>query len=94
MFFDMNTIATNSTSKPYDVCICGAGPAGITIARVLAKAGKRVALLEGGGLEYSEISQNLYQGKSIGLNNCRLRFFGGTSNHWGVRCTFLDKIDF
>ncbi|MDZ4141409.1 MAG: GMC family oxidoreductase [Methylotenera sp.] len=100
MFFDMDTIATNSSIKTYDVCICGAGPAGITIARVLAKAGKTVALLEGGSLEYSENSQNLYQGKNIGLknwdaiSNCRLRYFGGTSNHWGGRCSFFDAIDY
>lgn len=100
MFFDLNTFATNSSIKSYDVCICGAGPAGITIARILAKAGKSVALLEGGSLEYTETSQNLYHGKSIGLinwdavSNCRLRYFGGTSNHWGGRCSHLDGIDF
>jgi choline dehydrogenase-like flavoprotein len=100
MFFDMNTFTTNASIKSYDVCICGAGPAGITIARMLAKAGKTVALLEGGSLEYAEASQNLYHGKSVGLvnwdavSNCRLRYFGGTSNHWGGRCSFLDTIDF
>ena len=78
----------NTAIKNYDVCICGAGPAGITIARILAEAGKTVALLEGGGLERTEDSQNIYQGKNIGLNNwdavfnCRLRYLGGTSNHW------------
>lgn len=100
MFFDLNAFPTNSLKKTYDVCICGAGPAGITIARVLAEAGKTVALLEGGSLEFSEISQNLYHGKSVGLinwdavTNCRLRYFGGTSNHWGGRCSFLDPVDF
>ncbi len=100
MFSDLNSFATNSIKKSYDVCICGAGPAGITIARILAKAGKTVALLEGGSLDYSEISQNLYHGKSVGLinwdavTNCRLRYFGGTSNHWGGRCSFLDPVDF
>ena len=32
----------------FDVCICGAGPAGITLARALAGKGRRVALMEGG----------------------------------------------
>ncbi|MDP2231531.1 GMC oxidoreductase [Methylotenera sp.] len=100
MLVDMNAMDEKSSLRQYDVCVVGAGPAGITIARVLAGEGKTVALLEGGGLEYAETSQSLYQGKSIGLNNwnavknCRLRYFGGTSNHWGGRCSFLDSIDF
>ena len=44
----------------FDVCICGAGPAGITLARTLAGKNRRVALMEGGGLELSEESQSLY----------------------------------
>ncbi len=100
MIFDLNSVEKNSNHKQYDVCLCGAGPAGITIARVLAKQGKRVAIFEGGGLEYSELSQDLYQGESIGLRygdairSDRLRYFGGTSNHWAGRCAFFDKVDF
>ncbi len=100
MFFDMNTMDRIASTKQYDVCIVGSGPAGITLARVLAGEGKRVAVLEGGGLEYSENSQNLYQAKKTGVNiwdaasYCRLRYFGGTSNHWTGRCSFFDSIDF
>lgn len=100
MIIDLNSVEKNSAHKHYDVCLCGAGPAGITVARVLAKQGKKVAIFEGGGLEYSELSQNLYQGKSIGLQYwdsvriARLRYFGGTSNHWTGRCAFFDKVDF
>ena len=59
-----------------------------------------MAIFEGGGLEYSEISQDLYHGESIGLQywdsvySQRLRFFGGTSNHWSGRCAIFDKVDF
>ena len=74
MLYDLNTLGKNTAIKNYDVCICGAGPAGITIARILAEAGKTVALLEGGGLERTEDSQNIYQGKNIGLNNCCLLY--------------------
>ena len=100
MLFELNILGKNSKIKNYDVCICGAGPAGITIARILAEAGKTVALFEGGDIELTEESQNIYQGKSIGLNNwnalsnCRLRYFGGTSNHWAGRCSFFDRVDF
>lgn len=100
MIIDLNSVKRNSIHRQYDVCLCGAGPAGITTARVLAKQGKKVAIFEGGGLEFSELSQDIYNGKSIGLQywdgiyTARLRFFGGTSNHWAGRCAFFDNVDF
>lgn len=85
--------------KNYDVCIVGAGPAGITIALKLAQQKKRVLLIEGGGLSYSRGSQNNYIGETQGdryfsLKRTRLRFFGGSSNHWGGWCRELDSADF
>lgn len=100
MLIDLNFLEKSARRNHYDVCICGSGPAGITLARKLASLGKRVAVLEGGGLQYSEESQNQYNGKSIGLKdwnairNCRLRYFGGTSNHWAGRCSYFDPVDF
>jgi len=82
----------------FDVCICGAGVAGITLAVKLPPR-LDVVLLEGGGLEYTDDSQDIYKGKSIGeeyydLATARLRYFGGTSNHWGGWCHPLDSYDF
>jgi len=95
--YDLNIDSPDSAL--YDYCICGAGVAGITVARALAKAGKKVALLEGGGLEYSEESQKLYNGKNVGLpysgeRGCRIRYFGGTSNAWSGRCMMFQPADF
>lgn len=82
----------------FDVCIAGAGPAGITLALRLAGKGLRVALLEGGGLAYSEASQALYavekQGLDLYAQSTRLRYLGGTSNHWTGRCRPFDAADF
>ena len=82
----------------YDVCIIGAGPAGITLALRLASNGRRVLLLEGGGHEYSQNSQSLYQCPSTGLEvyaeETRLRYLGGTSNHWSGRCRPFEPSDF
>ncbi|BBH45955.1 FAD-dependent oxidoreductase [Pseudomonas sp. KU43P] len=82
----------------YDVCIIGAGPAGITLALHLAKAGWQVVLLEGGGHEYAPRSQELYKCTSSGLElyaeETRLRFLGGTSNHWAGRCRPFTASDF
>lgn len=100
MIIDLNSVEKIPAHRKYDVCLCGAGPAGITAARVLVKQGKRVAIFEGGGLEFSELSQDPYKGKSIGFQywdgvyTNRLRFFGGTSNHWAGRCAFFDNVDF
>lgn len=84
--------------KKYDTCIAGTGPAGITLARKLASSGQSVILLEAGGLEYSDQSQGFYECESVGHNGwpqfTRLRYFGGTSNHWSGRCRPFDKSDF
>ncbi|MCG2673206.1 FAD-dependent oxidoreductase [Bradyrhizobium sp. GCM10023182] len=98
MQFDFNEASARITAARYDVCICGTGPAGITVARKLAAAGKKVLLLEGGDLSYTDVSQDIYRGESIGrrywLDITRLRYFGGTSNHWSGRCGIFDPIDF
>ena len=82
-----------------DVAIYGAGPAGISLARALSGSGLQVGLFEGGGLEPPVVSRDHpYQGANTGLEydmiGTRLRFFGGTSNHWGGWCRPLDAIDF
>ncbi|MEZ5597957.1 MAG: GMC family oxidoreductase [Pseudomonadales bacterium] len=82
-----------------DVCIVGAGAAGIPLARELARHGCSVTLLESGGLDYEQATQDLYRGANVGmayyeLENSRLRFFGGTTRIWGGRCALLDPIDF
>ena len=82
-----------------DVCIIGAGAAGITLARGLSGQGLRILLLESGGLDYGPESAALGVGENVGaayypLEDSRLRFFGGTTNIWGGRCAPLDKIDF
>lgn len=82
-----------------EVCIVGAGAAGVALARDLMRAGRDVCLLEGGGMDYEHATQNLFDGKNIGmeyydLDHARLRFFGGTTNIWGGRNIPLDPIDF
>ena len=82
-----------------DICIAGAGAAGITLARSLAGSGLSLLLLESGGFEFDEATQQLYEGSVVGqeywaLHTSRLRFFGGSTNHWTGWCRPLDPIDF
>lgn len=81
------------------IIIIGSGPAGITIARQLAKAGIPCALLDAGEEDYSDASQKVYEGDVIGdhyyeLHEARLRQLGGTSGHWAGWCRMLDAHDF
>jgi choline dehydrogenase-like flavoprotein len=82
-----------------DVCIAGAGAAGITLARELARPGVSVVMLEAGGRELDGATQLLYSGTNTGiryfdLTACRLRYFGGTTNHWGGRTNYHTPLDF
>jgi hypothetical protein len=82
-----------------DVCIVGAGAAGLTLATSLAGTPLRVIVLEGGGGRIEDHSQRMYRGVTTGqpyyeLDACRIRALGGTTNTWGGWCRPLDPIDF
>ena len=70
----------------------------VTLAREFIGEPFRVCLLESGGLEFEPATQALYQGETIGLpyplDTTRLRYFGGTTNHWSGWCRPLDETDF
>ena len=89
----------DAPTGPSDVCIVGAGVAGLALARRLAGLGHTVCMLESGGLDFEQPTQDLYRGANLGmtyydLDQSRLRFFGGTLGIWGGRCSLLDPIDF
>jgi choline dehydrogenase-like flavoprotein len=98
MFIDARQIAAESVVEA-DVCIAGAGAAGITLAREFARGNLRVVLLESGGFEPDDATQRLYAGEVIGrgftpLDADRLRYLGGTTNHWTGSCKPFDPVDF
>ncbi len=99
MIFDLNTINKNPfETQQYDICIIGGGVAGITLALYLDPK-FNILLLEGGGLEYSQESQELYEGKNIGWNYppldvWRMRCLGGSSHLWGGWCAPLNEFEF
>lgn len=98
MLQDLAQIA-DGTHLESDVCVIGAGAAGITLSRALAGSRLSVCLLESGGLDHEAWVSNLGAGENVGqpyydLEDSRLRFFGGTTNIWGGRCVPLDPEDF
>jgi choline dehydrogenase-like flavoprotein len=76
------------TSFHSTVCVIGGGIAGLILATRLAEQGIDVHLLEAGGLEFEQRSQDLYKsemsaGNHRGSNDGRFRTFGGSSTQWG-----------
>ncbi len=80
MLIDGDTIRSGSLEA--DTCVIGAGPAGIILARELARQGMSVALIESGGELPDGQAQAPNRGQSIGypyfpLEVPRTRTFGG-----------------
>jgi len=98
MFVDGRTVADGTTLEA-DVCIAGAGAAGMTIAMDLRASGLSVILLESGGAERDAETQALSVGRMVGINtwdlrSMRIRALGGTTGHWAGWCRPLMPQDF
>jgi choline dehydrogenase-like flavoprotein len=92
-----------------DMCVIGGGAAGVTAFLELARRGRDVVLLEGGGIRREALAQGTYRedvlsagptsevvgagGSHPPLESTREKKLGGTSS-WGGRCAPLDRIDF
>lgn len=80
-----------------DICLIGAGAAGISIAQALVGSGLRVCLLESGGFQDEPETQSLYQAEAVGhpmsVTEGRYRLFGGSTTRWTGRCGMLAPID-
>ncbi len=98
MLNDLADLPDNSLIET-DVCIVGAGAAGISLARSLIGTSLDVCLLESGSFDHETDVAGLGSGTNTGhayydLVDSRLRFFGGTTNIWGGRCVPMDADDF
>ena len=83
----------------YDICIIGAGAAGITLALELEATGLRVCLLEAGGAMYAAETQRLLEGNAGGerhpiLRESRVSALGGSTTVWAGWCRPLEALDF
>jgi choline dehydrogenase-like flavoprotein len=81
-----------------DVCVVGAGAAGLTVASELGRAGRDVVLLESGGFAPEEETQALNDlavtGYPVRENfMSRARYYGGSCNLWAGRSMRLSPED-
>ncbi len=97
MFIDARRLDSDASVEA-DICIIGAGAAGVTLAREFIGSGRKICILEGGGRFRSRKSQSVYEGESVGqyyeLSTTRSRFYGGSTNCWGGFCRPLGEQDF
>jgi len=91
-----------------DICIIGAGPVGISVAREFVGSNLKVILLESGGIalgdhadELSKPAQDATYGTTSFITN--VRHYGGNSNAWniirndgvmGVRFAIFQDVDY
>jgi choline dehydrogenase-like flavoprotein len=87
MFIDFER-ATDVPFTP-DICVVGAGIAGLTLVSALRQRGLKVLVLEGGGLMHEPRGQSLFETEmdftgpvNVGVANGRFRVFGGTGTRW------------
>ena len=101
MFLDaLDLESATGDALSADVCIVGAGAAGITLALQLIDSGYEVLLLEAGGRHEEADTQALYAGQVYDSalhpppDRYRVRRYGGSTTLWGGRCVPFDPIDF
>lgn len=99
MIIDGRNVPAGSTVD-VDLCIVGGGPTGISLAlQYINKPGVTVALVESGGREWDDRTQELANAESIGHNyfpmkETHLRVLGGSTLSYGGICTELSELDF
>src|SRR5262245_47784266 len=83
-----------------DLCIIGAGAAGITLALEFIGSNLDALVLESGGKTKEQETQALYAGSIVYARlhsppaRYRQRRFGATPTIWDGRCLPFDEIDF
>ncbi len=99
MIVDADTIPAGTCLRA-DVCVVGAGAAGIPLVLALAGQGLSVILLESGRNGEHAPTQALYAGEVADErmhsppDKYRQRRMGGSTTIWGGRCMPFDPIDF
>jgi choline dehydrogenase-like flavoprotein len=94
---DVNDLDSTSAIAA-DVCIVGAGAAGITVASEFDGSSQTVCLVESGSYDPDEATQSLCDIDIVGYPvrenfMSRARYFGGSCNLWAGRSMKLTELD-
>ncbi len=97
MEIDLATAEAPTEAIRSQVCVIGAGIAGLVLARKLALAGIDVVVLEAGGHSIEAGGQELFAAAElkgqvhVGTTEGRFRVFGGTSLRWGGQVLAMSR---
>jgi choline dehydrogenase-like flavoprotein len=107
MYLSAEQLPGGMTLQGFDICIVGAGAAGLAMAKRLIGSSQRVLVLSSGSAadrgRPTALRQSIYKGTvgpllrkvdPIFLDRSRLNMHGGTTNHFGFWSRPLDPIDF
>lgn len=101
MLLDFDDLPDTVPTFEADVCIIGAGAAGMTLAREFLGTSHRILVLESGGLQPEEPTRQLYDSTLAttsqphgGIHDGRTRILGGTTTLWGGQALPLTPLDF
>src|SRR5438309_12030001 len=89
----------SSTLAEFDVCIIGAGAAGLVLSEIWSRDGRlRVCLVEAGPERFQDRAEpfrvrSLLK-EHLGVNEARVTAFGGATNTWGGGLIRLSPADF
>jgi choline dehydrogenase-like flavoprotein len=105
MYFDANQLPDGATLRGFDICIVGAGAAGIAMAARLIPSNKKVLMVSSGPPSApveTPANESMYKGvlgpflRKVDpefLTRSRLRMYGGTTNHFYFWARPLEDAD-
>ncbi len=97
MFVDARTLS-EGIQEDCDICVVGAGAAGLSLVVRLRATGLKVLILESGKMTDGAVPGDLGGGTSNHADypfvTSRARAFGGTTKRWAGACIPLDAADF
>lgn len=96
MLIDANGFPAG-TALAADICIIGAGAAGLIVAHELAQTGRDILVLESGGPGPAPATAALMTGRAVTRPPFQLagarRQLGGSFSDWGANCALIDAAD-
>ena len=98
MISDFLTLKT-ADHMTADICVIGAGAAGMAIAEYFMDKNVKVLVIESGNFKFNQNIQNYYEIENVGLKfdggfGGRFRTMGGSTTKWGGQALPLTKLDF